>query len=675
MKKTNLFNEASLILSVFIVISCGGGGGGGESMSQPTNNPPSITNSTFNYAAKENQLVAFTVTASDPDGDSLTFTISGGTDQEIFSVNSTGTVEFNQTPDFENPSDGDSNNIYEITISVTDGSLKDTKQFYIEVTDDESDNLELGKIYNFDSNAKDHEIINYSGTDYLLSFSANGYNDESLETVTPDDKNYLVNIFELPINQIVANLPEPYKQQFYGIGDFCNNGCANDFKGEVSSRSKLLKNFFNNEDAIVFAAAKRSDNTRKVLIVGISHIIDDDIIFNEDNWNDNFSSYEKIYVIEDTRNTIYLYDHIEVGDFNFDGKDDLFLHRPNHIILSSRIEKYTDLNRLDSSFDLDFEGPIIENRNYFSLPRFNVLRYSNKESLFFVPKLMMCSYYSEFIQPDSGNTNFVDGITMFGQAIKFPQSLEYQKIDTTVSAPSYDVTDQQDCTPIIIEDDSEIEILESSWIFIKGVGYDDTGYFGSSYGQYSHKDMFTSDFHGTGNSTPVFILDRSGPLTYDSSYSQPPYEPGEPKIIVSHEQLNKGINIFDINNPSEFSMISFPSCSRIRMAKNLGDLNRDGYDELYVYLGNQGSLGETTSFDLNLIIKGTNNQDHIDLSDALNCSSMDYSDSNGFTILNPQSISNSSAHKFSEVVNVVYDINGDSKLDILFQGKLVTPFE
>jgi len=40
-----------------------------------------------------------------------------------------------------------------------------------------------------------------------------------------------------------------------------------------------------------------------------------------------------------------------------------------------------------------------------------------------------------------------------------------------------------------------------------------------------------------------------------------------------------------------------------------------------------------------------------------------------------QSISNSSAHKFSEVVNAVYDINGDSKLDILFQGKLVSPFE
>ena len=42
-------------------------------------------------------------------------------------------------PDFENPSDADSNNIYKITANVSDGSLNTSANFEITVTNDTSD--------------------------------------------------------------------------------------------------------------------------------------------------------------------------------------------------------------------------------------------------------------------------------------------------------------------------------------------------------------------------------------------------------------------------------------------------------------------------------------------------------------------------------------------------------
>jgi len=674
-KKRNL--GILFFLLIFSIVSCGGGGGGsGDSgNSQPTNNPPRITNSIFNYQVTENQTAAFTATATDPDYDSINFSISGGSDQELFSINQSGEVVFEQTPDYENPNDSDKNNIYEIIISVSDGTNTDSKQFTVSVEDDESDNFEVGKTYTFDSDAKDHEIINYSGSNYLISFSERGYNDESCQdSCTQDSKNYLVNVYELPISQIHSGLPNPYKQQFYNIGDFCNNGCQNDFTGDLTGRAKLLKNFFNNEDAIAFRAKKRSENRKeKIVVVGVSHIINDEILFNDENWNNNFLSFEKIYVIEDTSTPNYFANHIEIGDFNFDGKDDLFIHRSNHVILSSDIEKYTDLNKIDSSYKLSFStssGPAATGGGV-ETPVFGSINFSDKESLLFFPRLMNCNYYSPLVEDQyAGNnrTNFVNGTTLIGQGIEFPQGLNYQNINTEDSFPTFDITDQQDCTP---KESNQLESINSYWFFIKGIGFQDNGYFDYSAGGLSYKNIFTSNFYGDGTKIPIITISEPGPLTYDSSYNSPPYNPGKPKIIISHNQLAIGINTFDINNPKNSSIISFPTCVKISGAKNLGDINNDGKDDIYVYLRNRGG---TAYFEVNLIIKGMTSQEDLDLSGAINCSSMNYSDLSSHTILDSEE-RYSSAHVFSEIYNVVYDINGDSKLDILYQGKLITPYE
>ena len=138
------FNRVVLLFGLVSITACGGGGGGGgdsyTTPIAPSNNAPTITNSTFNYSVLENQTSAFTITATDADGDTLTYSI-GGTDASLFSVSSAGVVTFNAAPDYENPSDADSNNVYDLMASVSDGSLSDSKDFMVTVTNDTSDDV------------------------------------------------------------------------------------------------------------------------------------------------------------------------------------------------------------------------------------------------------------------------------------------------------------------------------------------------------------------------------------------------------------------------------------------------------------------------------------------------------------------------------------------------------
>ena len=141
----NTFNRVFLLALSFVVVSCGGGGGGGggsdyQPPAPPANNAPTITNSTTSYTVVENQTSAFTITATDADGDALTFTI-GGSDASLFTVSTSGVVTFNTAPDFESPSDADGNNVYDLMASVSDGSLNDSKDFTVTVTNDTSDDV------------------------------------------------------------------------------------------------------------------------------------------------------------------------------------------------------------------------------------------------------------------------------------------------------------------------------------------------------------------------------------------------------------------------------------------------------------------------------------------------------------------------------------------------------
>ena len=141
--KNNVFKK---LLPLLILTACGGGGGGGGGYDSGggdggynTNNPPVIDSSTTTYSVLENQTSAFTVSASDADGDTLTYSISSGTDSSLMNISSTGVVTFISSPDFEAPSDANTDNNYQITVTVSDGSLSDSENFTVTVTNDTSD--------------------------------------------------------------------------------------------------------------------------------------------------------------------------------------------------------------------------------------------------------------------------------------------------------------------------------------------------------------------------------------------------------------------------------------------------------------------------------------------------------------------------------------------------------
>jgi hypothetical protein len=89
------------------------------------NRPPELTSgngNTGSYDHGENSSVVATITATDPDNDALTFSLSGGADQSRFSINpTTGELSFNANPDYETPVDQGHDNTYEITVTVADG--------------------------------------------------------------------------------------------------------------------------------------------------------------------------------------------------------------------------------------------------------------------------------------------------------------------------------------------------------------------------------------------------------------------------------------------------------------------------------------------------------------------------------------------------------------------------
>jgi len=143
----SIHSSLIVVFATVILAACGGGGGGsggygggGDDGYGGGNNAPSFTNSTTSYSALENQTGAFTATASDSDGDALTFSISAGADADIFTIgSSSGDVTFISAPDFEIPGDASSDNVYELTVRVSDGTAAAVQAFTVTVTNDTSD--------------------------------------------------------------------------------------------------------------------------------------------------------------------------------------------------------------------------------------------------------------------------------------------------------------------------------------------------------------------------------------------------------------------------------------------------------------------------------------------------------------------------------------------------------
>jgi uncharacterized delta-60 repeat protein len=112
------------VYDVTVQVADGNGGFDTQAISVTVTNvnePPLITSSTA-VSAAENQTSTITVTSSDVDGTAPVYSIIGGADAALFSIDAnTGVLTFNAPPDYEAPTDAGGDNVYDVTVQVADG--------------------------------------------------------------------------------------------------------------------------------------------------------------------------------------------------------------------------------------------------------------------------------------------------------------------------------------------------------------------------------------------------------------------------------------------------------------------------------------------------------------------------------------------------------------------------
>ena len=126
------FKAVSLVALTFLV-GCGGGSGGTPpSPVEPTNRAPVIT-SDSQFFVFENDTGTFSFTATDPDGDSVSLTLSGD-DVSFFSL-SDSQLSLNQVFDYESPLDANGDNVYSLILTASDGQAQSNQSITINVKD------------------------------------------------------------------------------------------------------------------------------------------------------------------------------------------------------------------------------------------------------------------------------------------------------------------------------------------------------------------------------------------------------------------------------------------------------------------------------------------------------------------------------------------------------------
>lgn len=136
MAGSNRWEGYAALLFALAVGACGGGGGGGRSSpSPPSNRPPAFTSASAATVPENTAGAFYTATATDPDGNALTFSLAGGVDRDRLRITASGALSFAVAPDFESPTDNNRDNVYQVDLAVTDGRATVTQGLSVAVTD------------------------------------------------------------------------------------------------------------------------------------------------------------------------------------------------------------------------------------------------------------------------------------------------------------------------------------------------------------------------------------------------------------------------------------------------------------------------------------------------------------------------------------------------------------
>lgn len=126
----------SALVSLLVLAACSSGGssgGGGTPTPTPANTAPTFT-SAATASMVENLTAAYQATATDANGDPITFSIAGGADAARFAITAGGALTFNPAPNYDAPADSDANNVYQVQLRASDGSLSSTLDLQVTVT-------------------------------------------------------------------------------------------------------------------------------------------------------------------------------------------------------------------------------------------------------------------------------------------------------------------------------------------------------------------------------------------------------------------------------------------------------------------------------------------------------------------------------------------------------------
>ena len=85
------------------------------------------------YSEDRSDAVA-SYTAAGPDADMVSWSLSGD-DADDFMLSSSGVLTFNSAPDYEDPVDADTDNVYQVTVEANDGTNDATRDVTVTVTD------------------------------------------------------------------------------------------------------------------------------------------------------------------------------------------------------------------------------------------------------------------------------------------------------------------------------------------------------------------------------------------------------------------------------------------------------------------------------------------------------------------------------------------------------------
>ena len=90
-------------------------------------------NSSVSLMIPENQLFIADVNVTDEDGDAFTFSL-GGTEKDFFDINTTGSLSFITSPDYESNASVSRNHTFNLEVNATDGTAVVSQMFTIQIT-------------------------------------------------------------------------------------------------------------------------------------------------------------------------------------------------------------------------------------------------------------------------------------------------------------------------------------------------------------------------------------------------------------------------------------------------------------------------------------------------------------------------------------------------------------